>query len=316
MVGTVGATSEFDESVIADAERRTAEACALLKGASRLQDRGNPLYALPWFLVLGDSQALLATASRNAAIPQPQGPGGSASGLGWWLTDTFVAAALGSAVTPTSEPLPPASWRGLERLLALIIRHRPLRPLDGVILCVPAQTLSRGGNAAQVLGLHTRRIVWEWQLSIGFRLPVFVIVTGLETLAGYPAVMASMPREVAEKSLGVRLEAGFSPDQRREQLEQGLDRLRVALSRIRLGLLQNGGETLDRRAAFRLPVEFAALGRGLAPLAEALLDSGTTDSDAAFLRAVYFVVTGGSGAHLDDLGHALLPQDAGLCARV
>ena len=306
----------IDEATIDEAERRAAEACAALRRSPRLRDGGDPIYALPWFLVVGDSRAFLTAASRSTSFPRlPSTGGAKPSPLSWWLTDTLVAAALGAEVTGgTQAPGTALSW-GLERFLAVIVKHRPLRPLDGLIVTVAADALGKDAQGTVALGRCARRIADEWQRSVGFRLPVFVIVTGLETMAGHGAMVSALPREIAEKAVGVRLDHGLSPEARLNRLSKALDGLESTLARLRLGMLLAGGEALDRRSVFRLPVEFAALRRGLTPLIAALVKSDETQH-AVELRGVYFAATGGGGAHLDNIVEKLLPTDAALCSRV
>lgn len=307
--------TQFDETAFAEAERRTAEACTALRQAARTQDTGDPLYAIPWFLAVGDGRAFLAAASRNAPFPRPLlTEGAEAPLLSWWLTEAMAAAAPAPALVHGEQPDSPA-WRGLERLLGMLVRRRPLRPLDGLLALVPAETLSRDPAAGASLGRQVRAIAEEWRRSVGFRLPVFVIVTGLETLAGHQALLAALPREMAEKALGVRLAADLDASGRQAQLSRGLAALEATLARLRLGLLLAGGDTPDRRGVFRFPVDFAGLSRGMGPLVEALLAPDAV-TEPAFLRGVYVTATAGSGAHLDDLVHRLLPADAGLCRRV
>ncbi|NBC32593.1 MAG: hypothetical protein GVY13_07950 [Alphaproteobacteria bacterium] len=306
----------LDESAFAEAERRTAEACAALRQAPRPQDIGDPLYAVPWFLAVGDSRGFLDAACRNAPFARPiLSDGAAAPLLSWWLAETWAAAAAAPARAP-GRCLPPdgSGWRDLERLLAILVRHRPLRPLDGLLAFLPGETASRDPAAAAGLGRHVRSVADEWQRSVGFRLPVFLIVTGLDVLSGHQAVLSALPRDTADKALGVRLEAGLEPAARLAQLERGLAALEATLARLRLGLLLGGGEGTDRRGAFRFPVEFAALDRGPRAAAEALLAPDPAFRPA-LLRGVWFVATAGSGAHLDDLVHRLLPADAALCAR-
>ena len=308
-------TAGIDESVIADLERRTAEVCAALERSHRLQDSGDPLYALPWFLVMGDSRPFLTAASRTTSFPRPPlADGAEPPPLSWWLTDTLVAAALGPGLTQAALSADRDAWRGLELLLALIVRHRPLRPLDGLVVTIPADSLSKDPDSGAANGRLVRRIADEWQRSVGFRLPVFVIVTGLETLTGHGAMVAALPREIGEKAVGVRLDHALSPEGCLDRLSHDLDGLEKTLARLRLGLLLAGGDAVDRRGVFRFPVEFAGLRRGLTPMVEALL----VPNDAlhpALLRAVYFASTGGSGAHLDDITQKLLSADAAVCCR-
>lgn len=309
-----GALPALDEAGLAEAERRTAEACALLRQARRPQIAGDPIYARPWFLAIGEGRPFLEAAGRHAPFPRPVVLENLAAPLlSWWLTETLVAAAPAAALGRGMPPDAP-DWRALERLMAIIVRHRPLRPLDGLLAFVPCDMASRDPAAAAAVGRQARAVADEWQRSVGFRLPVSLVLTGLEALAGHQALISALSRELAERAIGVRLEAVLDPAARRARLEAGLAALETTMARLRLGLLLAGGEGIDRRGAFRLPVDFAAVGRGVRAAAEALLAPDTA-LRPAFLRSVWFAATAGSGAHVDDLIHRLLPADAALCVR-
>ena len=166
------------------------------------------LYGIPWFLFIGDTAAdvpgLLAAA--HSVSPLPVAHDRETSGRAfwrWWFFETMTAIETSSAaVCDTGSRRTRNLWY---QALMELAEQRERLPLNGVVVCVGAASLL--GDAADVMPgtARLRHVVDEAAEHLQLRLPVYLIVTGLERLPGYDTVCRALPSEVLTQALGHRL---------------------------------------------------------------------------------------------------------------
>jgi type VI secretion system protein ImpL len=159
------------------------------------------LYAVPWLLLLGPTDAgkspLVASALEAAASRRTRN----------WLDIAwrYIARQRGLRLSRVANGVvidvagwvafPPGgadlgAWR---RLLRLLTRYRRRRPVDGVILAIPAPLLLGEELRTQDLGAAIRERLTEAQGHFGFVLPVYVVVTQSDHLRGFAAFARAVP---------------------------------------------------------------------------------------------------------------------------
>jgi type VI secretion system protein ImpL len=138
------------------AEQPSADAVQLREkfdaGIKRLQQKrrdGHTLYELPWYVMIGAPGSGKTTALVNSGLRFPleqhmgrqplQGVGGTRN-CEWWLThEAVLLDTAGRFTTQDSDAsADKAAWA---EFLALLKKHRPRRPLNGVIVAVSAENL-------------------------------------------------------------------------------------------------------------------------------------------------------------------------------
>jgi type VI secretion system protein ImpL len=168
--------------------------------ARRVLRRASPdhdLYRLPWYLLLGETAAGKTTLAGHTGLALPWGAPPAErtqaprAGVGFWIFETGVVLdVLGSYVLrQDGQSSDEAGWLSL---LGLLRRSRPRRPVDGVVLVVPAPELVAAGRdvlanqtaAAQRASRLYSKLV-EAELILGMRLPVHLLVTQSDELAGF-----------------------------------------------------------------------------------------------------------------------------------
>src|SRR3546814_20943052 len=86
----------------------------------------------------------------------------------------------------------------------LLSAERDKLALNGIVVCISAQTLLAGPDAAKATGIRLRRLVDEAMEHLQIKLPVYFLVTGLERLHGYAQFRAALPAEAFSQALGFR----------------------------------------------------------------------------------------------------------------
>ncbi|MBV4477543.1 type VI secretion system protein [Pseudomonas botevensis] len=256
-------------------------------------------YQLPWLLMLGDENqgTQLVAEWRLQPTDKP-------AWFGRWWSDPEGAV----LVVPQALFLPEDGMHlqrgGWWRVLGLILRLRSKRPLDGVIWTVP---VSRLGNLEQAttLGLAARRRFIDLLQRFGLSLPVYVVITGLEELPGFQELIAALPEEARERTLGWSSPYARDAVWQGQWSDQALDRLHRAVAEavVEIGTL-SGQLSAD---LFALPERLETLRRGLQNVLEPVFQ-GNAQGEAPCFRGVYLSANQAS----EDARDGFSADDSGL----
>jgi len=136
---------ERDE--LKELQNRWKEAVETLR-KSHLRKYGNPLYVLPWYLVLGESGSGKTTAIQSARLSSPFAEVTRTSGLSgtkncdWWFFEqAIILDTAGRYAIPIEEGRDKEEW---QRFLSLLIRYRRKEPINGLIVTIAADKLLQG----------------------------------------------------------------------------------------------------------------------------------------------------------------------------
>ncbi len=202
------------------------------------------------------------------------------------------------------------------RLLRAIVRDRPSRPLDGIIVAVPVTSflgpdaLPLDAIAELASFLHAR--LRQVQAETGLHLPVYVLLTQCDAINGFAAFARGLSGEERQGLLG--WSNPFSPELQfqTEWTDMALSQLRVALEHRLARIFAVDEYTREHDALFLLPGRLLELRSRLNSfLSRALRPAG--DVPAPMFRGLF--LTGRSeegsaelGAELDGLLPASMPQ--------
>ena len=300
-----------DEAAIEALRDAMSQARQALRQPAR--QRGAPV---PWFLFLGDAAAnlpgLLAAAHAERLAPSASEPFGDAYWR-WWLTGSMAAIELHPAAVGEAAATPHTRGLWLQALLALAERRERL-PLNGLVVCVCASELLRtDAGAIEPLATRMRRLIDEAGDTLRLQMPVYLLVTGLEQLAGYAALRGALPPEVLAQALGHRVaQPPAAHETAAARLDAMFDPMTRQLHALRMALLRE-----QPGAAGRLAIhEFIEAMRGLQPtlrqMADVLFESHGRGSRAPRWRGLYFTAAASGaagGAFATDLFTHFLPAD-------
>ncbi|HEX8499159.1 MAG TPA: type VI secretion system membrane subunit TssM [Pyrinomonadaceae bacterium] len=245
----------------------------VLLGGNEFKEK-DPVYALPWMVVAGPEgsgkSSLVISFDMN---PQPlEGLNQTHANLRelrktdrceWRVSDSAVLLDTEGSYQGAFVP----KRKEWEALIALLKKHRDLRPLDSLILVVSAADLSRMEeqgvtDQARALGGHLRDLA----RSVGSEFPVYVVFTRLDddqVFEGFREFFATLGHDERGQVWGstIRLKDDRPPvtlfDEEFDLLLDVLKRQRL----VRLGTPAAPGEQLR---VFQFPARFARARRNLA----------------------------------------------------
>jgi type VI protein secretion system component VasK len=321
-----GSALDSMQQAVAQVQQQQQQQC-------RAQHPGAPL---PWFLFLGDATANLpgllaaATARGKRSAASFQAPTRPPGFWRWWLTGAMTAIEIEPAAVNAASHTAHGQGLWLQALLALAERRDRL-PLQGLVACVGATALlpapADGAEAIAATPDRTatglRYLIDEAAGSLRLQLPVYLVVTGLEQLPGYPALRGLLPPEVLAQVLGHRLpilqQAGSSHATASDCLDALFDPIVQRLHALRMGLLCEQPQAAGRLAVHEFVEAVRALQPALRRTAAALFDTDH-EARAPRWRGLYFTAAASGtdegategapeGAFVADLFERFLPAD-------
>jgi type VI secretion system protein ImpL len=303
-----GAEAAAEE--VARLRDRLTKAMEALRKARR--GRGY-LYEQPWYVIIGPPGAGKTTALLNANLTFPlaaEGGEAEVKGVGgtrlcdWYFTDQAVLIdTAGRYTTQDSDAtVDRAGWDGF---LDLLRRTRPRQPLNGVIVAIALNDVLRYSTAERQAHARTiRRRLKELNDRLGVRLPVYVMFTKADLLAGFMEFFDDLDRERRGQVWGTTFPVAGPPGGPAAAFATELRALVDVMSARVADRLQDERAPDRRPAILGFPAQVASLE---APLTEFLQEAfGASQLDpAAFLRGVYFVSGTQEGTPIDRMVGAI-----------
>lgn len=252
-----------------------------------LSDGGDNPYSVPWIVALGAEGAETRKVidaidpdhpAAGGVIPRAGSMSFCRNGAVFHAGDTLVEVGGGLGI-----------WR---RLIQLMAACRPHRPVDGLVVTLPASML-RGPDALPFDRLADRggrfgEMIAAAQRITGLRVPVTLVITGCEELEGFPALASALPESALDDALGwatpYALESTFQP----EWADQAVEHIATSLSGVAIQLLMTGTTAADPDGLLLLPSQVRDMALRLKPLLAAMFQPSAYH-EAFLFRGIYLV---------------------------
>lgn len=233
---------------------------------SHLKKHGNPLYILPWYLVIGESGAGKTTSLNSARLSSPfpeksrsAGVSGTRNCVWWFLEQAVVIDTAGRYAVPVHEEIDQEEWRGFLRLL---VKYRKREPLNGLIVMFAADRLFTADSETLTGdGRIMRRRIDELMRVLGVRFPVYLLVTKCDLIQGMKQFAGGLPEKSLDQPMGI-LNQDLSTDVE-GFLESALATIVERLRNLRLQLLLAPQASGVDPGLLLFPEEFSHLKHGL-----------------------------------------------------
>jgi type VI secretion system protein ImpL len=245
-------------------------------------------YAVPWVLMLGEEHAGKSSALRSTGLDlSVRGEAGGQWPLAWWfLEQGVVLEPAGCEVLGTDDTVSERRWR---RVLRQLQRHRPRRPLEAIVVTIPAASLN-GSMPLVELREHAERLyrrVAEAQRVLGMRLPIYLLVSQCDQLPGFGALAGALPEGLRRTMLGwsseYNLEAAYDP----AWVDEAVGSVRADLTRLQAEIFAGSGLLGTPDQVFLLPDALEQLHEPLRIVTDALFEQSAY-YESSYLRGIYF----------------------------
>ena len=255
--------------------------------SSFLRKKGNPLYVLPWYMIIGEPGAGKTSAIRRAGLNTPLTDVSSTPGVGatrncdWWFFDkAIILDTAGRYTIPVDESADLDEWKAF---LALLARYRKREPLNGVIVAVAADKLLEDDiSSIEEKGRSIRQRIDQMMRTMGAKFPVYILVTKMDRIFGFAGLNHMLEDSELDQAMGY-VNTGkklFWKD----VFQDAVRSLENRLHKIRFQLLHRAGSVSD---LLQFPAEFHALTGGLGRFLESVFRENTYQ-ETPHLRGVFF----------------------------
>ena len=204
---------------------------------SKLNKGQNPIYALPWVLVIGESGAGKTSLIKNSRLSsavtdvEVSAQYAGTKNCDWWFfEDAVILDTAGRYSIPVEEKRDSAEW---ERFLSLLSKYRKEEPLNGLVVTISAQRLLENDkDLIQADALSIRKKIDQLMVSIGAKFPVYLMITQMDHVYGFVDFCEALPEELQTQAMGY-LNDSLTQDWQ-EVASKGLDVLKQKVTALQL----------------------------------------------------------------------------------
>ena len=236
------------------------------------------LYALPWYLVIGQPAAGKSTMILQSGLnfPYAEREGARVAGLGgtrncdWFFSSEAVL--LDTAGRYMNSPEEAGKWRGF---LQLLRQHRQRRPLNGLIVSVSIADILHGSAEDQErVAKRLRERIQESCALLEVRLPIYLVFTKCDLIPGFTPFYRQLDDAARGEVMGKTFShKGYEQADWGQRFGNAMDELASYWRQVAGQQLvhQDIQVTRQNNAAYRFPLELAALKPRLQQFVDSLL---------------------------------------------
>ncbi|WP_299983413.1 type VI secretion protein IcmF/TssM N-terminal domain-containing protein [Desulfobacula sp.] len=189
-----------------EAENQWKDSIAKLK-KSHLRKFGNPLYVLPWFVLMGESRSGKTSAIKNSNldsaltdVSQATIISGTKNCDWWFLEQAIVLDTAGRYTIPIEEDKDKKEW-GL--FLTLLSKYRKKEPINGVIVTVASDALlNEDDTQLSDKAKCIRQRINQMMRVLGAKFPVYLLVTKMDLVNGFTDFCDHIPDQRGTQVMG------------------------------------------------------------------------------------------------------------------
>ncbi len=251
---------------------------------------------LPWYVFIGAPGSGKTTALLNSGLKflLPSSTSGvPVAGVGgtrncdWWFTEEAVMLDTAGRYTTqeSNSKADSAAWHGF---LALLKEFRPRQPLNGAFVTASLPDLMLWTKIERSkFSTHVRMRLAELYAALGFRFPVYLLVTKVDLLAGFLEFFGDFDPERRGQVWGTTLELEVDSVTLESRYLKEFAPLEARLNAEMLAHLHEERDLQRRAAIYRFPQQFHPVGPLVAEfIAQAF--TAQVEHKAPQLRGIYY----------------------------
>lgn len=257
---------------------------------SHLKELGNPLYVLPWYMIIGESGSGKTTAIESARLSSPFAEIRRTSGISgtrdcdWWFFEQAILLdTAGRYAIPVDEGRDSDEWQKFMKLLA---KFRKKEPINGLVVTIAADKMtSSGPDELKEDGHNIRRRIDELMRVLGAKFPVYVLVTKCDLIQGMTTFCDNLSEETHSQAMGM-MNQDLSTDVE-SFTSRAIDSLTERLKDLRLLLFHESRSKAADPGLLLFPEEFERLKTGLSTFMKETFQE-TPYQETPILRGLFF----------------------------
>lgn len=281
--------ADKDKERSQDLQNRWKEAMDALR-SSHLKKMGNPLYVLPWYLVIGESGSGKTTGIKSARLSSPFAEVSRTSGISgtrncdWWFFEqAIILDTAGRYAIPVDEGRDKDEW---QKFLTHLAKFRKREPLNGLVLTIAAdKLLSASAEELEADGRSLRLRIDELMRVLGAKFPVYMLVTKCDLVQGMTQFCNRLPDQSLDQAMGI-----MNHDLSRDIAtfhEHAMHTMSERLKDMRLQLLHQSAAGKADPELLLFPEEFERLKAGLAAFSKGTFQENPYQ-ETPILRGLFF----------------------------
>lgn len=274
-------------------------------------------YAVPWVVLLHDGDPVTRPALEAcgmSGVLADSLPAPSDSEPRWHVFDRGVVIELESAQLDAAYG-PDALEKRWEEFLALCGRYRPQRPLDSIVVSVPAALLAdRSVEGRELLRRRAEaasRRIWIAQNRYAMRFAVYIVISGCDELPGFSSFAGSLPAAMRDSMLGWSSPYQPAALYRRDWVTAAFDQIEQDVADASAELFASNARVPVATDLFLLPSRIGALRAGAAEYLDELLRPNAFH-EPFFMRGIYLSGNGERPLFLRDVAEQKVFAEFGL----
>ena len=307
--GIAGAEDDTSDALVL--QETMNDALATLRRATG--PKGDYLYDLPWYVIIGPPGSGKTTALVNSGLRFPLARGSppeAITGVGgtrycdWWFTEEAVLIDTAGRYT-TQDSDPKADRVSWTTFLELLRKNRPKQPINGVLLAISLEdllTASQEEIAAHTNAVRKRLMELHEHLKIDF--PVYALFTKTDLVAGFMEYFGHLSETDRRQVWGHTFQTTDKTRNMVGEVPLEFDALIERLNEQLADKLQDEPTPVDRVVLFGFPSQMAAVKRAVIEFLNRVFEQTRYHSNAT-LRGFYFTSGTQQGTPIDQLIGAL-----------
>jgi type VI secretion system protein ImpL len=304
------AISKAQDEEVTELGHKFEDALQRLKKARATGKRDTRyLYELPWYVIIGAPGSGKTTALLNSGLKFPvsdrpgryavQGIGGTRN-CDWFFADEaiFIDTAGRYTTQDSHQAVDQAAWRGF---LELIKKHRPRRPINGVLVTMSmSDLLQRDEHARSRHAMDMRQRIQELYEILKVRFPIYMLFTKCDLIAGFTDFFADLNAGARAQVWGETFpgEDSTSNEDRFFGFDTHFDALMKRLNQRTFRRIQEERDLPRRAQILDFPQQMALLKPALMRFLDDVFAASRYDTEP-YLRGVYFTSGTQEGTPID-----------------
>jgi type VI secretion system protein ImpL len=226
-------------------------------------------YAIPWYLMVGPEGSGKSTLVAHTGMDLPVGqPAEDFEDLRpackWWFFDRGVVLDMAGTLMRQRDGRGSnaKAWRNF---LGFLDRYRPRRPADGIILTVPIEDFLDDEGVVRPPEDITQRAdaiykkLWQAQARLGLAFPVYVIITKMDRLPGFQALVSELSDHSLADMLGWASPYSFDTEFREGWIDEAVETVGQGLQAAQMEIFAMTGDPATAEDIYQLPASFEGL---------------------------------------------------------